>query len=145
MKRMIISLSFIAFVFFAFGSVLSENDSEKIHAAVKEFVKSADKQDVNSMDKIMHKEFRTVANQLFGAPEVSVINKSSYLAMMKEGKLGGDSRKVKIEEIEVIGKNAVVKATFTGKKLIFQTFVQLVKGPDGEWKVISDMPVIQKV
>ena len=145
MKRMIVLVSFIAFAFFAFGSVLSGNDSEEISAAVKEFVKSADKQDVNSMDKIMHKEFRTVANRLFGAPEVSVINKSTYLAMMKEGKLGGDSRKVKIEEIEVIGNNAVVKATFTGKKLIFQTFVQLVKGSDGSWKVISDMPAIQKV
>lgn len=145
MKRMIISLSFIALAFFAFGSVLGGNDSDKIQAAVKEFVKSADKQDVSSMDKIMHKEFRTVANQLFGAPEVSVINKSTYLAMMKEGKLGGDSRKVKIEEVEVIGNNAVVKATFTGKKLIFQTFVQLVKGSDGAWKVISDMPAIQKV
>ncbi|MEL6256685.1 MAG: nuclear transport factor 2 family protein [Bacteroidota bacterium] len=145
MKRMIISLSFFALALIAFGSVVVEKESEKISAAVKAFVKSADKQDVISMDKIMHKEYRTVANQLFGAPEVSVIDKTTYLAMMREGKLGGDSRKVKIEEIEVIGKNAVVKATFTGKKLIFQTFVQLVKGPDGEWKVISDMPAVQKV
>ena len=145
MKRMIISLSFLVLAIFAFGSVLSGNDSEEISAAVKKFVKSADKQDLNSMDEVMHKEFRTVANQLFGAPEVSVITKSTYLAMMKEGKLGGDSRKVKIEEIEVIGNNAVVKATFTGQKLIFQTFVQLVKGSDGDWKVISDMPTIQKV
>ncbi|MEM6807431.1 MAG: nuclear transport factor 2 family protein [Bacteroidota bacterium] len=145
MKRMIVSLSVLSLSLMLFAFTQMDTDKDQITTAVKAFVKSADQQDVDAMDKVMHKEYRTLANQLFGATELSVINKSAYLDMMKAGKLGGDSRKVKIEEIQVIGKNAVVKAKLQGKQLIFETFIQLVKDAEGEWKVISDLPKIEKV
>lgn len=142
---MIVSLSFLSLSLMLFAFTQIDTDKDKITAAVKAFVKSADQQDVEAMDKVMHKEYRTLANQLFGATELSVIGKSTYLDMMKAGKLGGDSRKVKIEDIQLIGKNAVVKATLKGSQLIFETFIQLVKDAEGEWKVISDLPKIEKV
>lgn len=142
---MIVSLSVLSLSLMLFAFTQMDTDKDQITTAVKAFVKSADQQDVDAMDKVMHKEYRTLANQLFGATELSVINKSAYLDMMKAGKLGGDSRKVKIEEIQVIGKNAVVKAKLQGKQLIFETFIQLVKDAEGEWKVISDLPKIEKV
>lgn len=145
MKKMIVLLSLAALSMFAFAGSLTGNDSEQIALAVKAFAKSADKQDVEKMDQVLHKEYRTVANRLFGSEEVSIIDKKTYLSMMREGKLGGDKRKVKIGEIKVIGNNAMVEATFTGEKLIFETFLQLAKDASGEWKVISDFPKIAKL
>lgn len=142
---MIVLLSIASFCMAAFAGVLTGNDSDQVAAAVKTFVKSADKQDMERMDAILHQEYRTVVNRLFGSDKVSVMDKSTYLSMMKEGKIGGDKRKIEIKEIKIHGNNAMVEATFTGEKLVFETFLQLAKDVSGEWKVISDFPKIAQI
>ena len=42
-------------------------------------------------------------------------------------------------------KNAFVKARFSGKELTFTTFIQVIQDIDDEWRIMSDMPVIEKV
>ena len=119
-------------------------DLAQIENAVQEFVTSADTRDVTRMDKILHKDFRVVANRLFGAEEVSLMDKNAYLNLLKEGKIGGDSRVIIIKSISIEGHNAVVQATLNGSALSFMTFIQLVKEVSGNWKVIGDMPHIVK-
>jgi len=142
------SLFLLMSVFFAttVGLDHAEKDTNTtaVVKAVEQFAKSADQRDVKQMDAIMHSNFRAIVNRLFGSEEVSIMDKALYLDLMKQGKIGGDERNVTIESIHFEGKNALVKATFEGKELMFYTFIQLVQETTGDWKVISDMPNIEK-
>lgn len=140
------SLIFI-FTFFACSTMnqpASQDEFEQVINAVKEFADAADQRDADRLDKIMHKDYRSVVNRLFGSAEVSIMNKTLYLDLLKKGKIGGDQRSVNINSVNVIGNNAVVNVSLTGKELVFHSFMQLVKAPSGEWLVISDMPDIKK-
>lgn len=109
------------------------------------FAQSADARDVDRIDTILHKEFRAIVNQAFNSTELQVIDKGTYLDLMRKEVLGGDERTVTILSIDMEDNNAIIKAKFTGKALIFTTFIQAVKDATGTWHIISDMPVIQKI
>lgn len=116
-----------------------------VTSAVKSFVKAGDERNLSSLQNILHPEFRAVVNRAFGSEEVSVMNKELYLNLMKDGTIGGDSRNVEILNSQIIGHNASVEAVFTGSDYKFKTFVLLAQNTDGNWKVINDMPFIEKM
>ena len=122
-----------------------DSDFIQISEAVHSFVKAVDKQNTEATAKILHKDFRAIVNQAFGSDKVDILNKTTYLDLMKKGVIGGDERSVLITSIDMVGNNATVKAIFTGKDLVFETFVQLVKNTNGEWRIISDLPTIEKI
>ncbi|MEM6696989.1 MAG: nuclear transport factor 2 family protein [Bacteroidota bacterium] len=142
------SLFLIMSVFFASNSNLDtvekDADMNAVIEAVEQFVESADQRNVEQMDVIMHSNFRAIVNRLFGSEEVSIMDKALYLDLLKQGKIGGDDRTITIESIHFEGNNALVKASFEGKELVFHTFMQLVRETSGDWKIISDMPNIEK-
>lgn len=141
------SLFLIMSVFFASNVDLKNanknSDTEAIVKTVEQFVKNADKRDIKGVDAVLHSNFRAIVNRLFGSEEVSIMDKALYLDLLKQGKIGGDERKIMIESIHFEGNNAFVKATLDGKKSVFHTFIQLVEEVSGEWKIISDMPNIE--
>lgn len=120
------------------------SDLEKIATAIHEFASAADQRDLKKMDQVLHKDYRSVVNRLFGSKEVSIMDKALYLDLLKQEKIGGDQRTVEINSIDMIGNNAVAQVTLNGKELIFLTFIQLVKDTNDQWLVISDMPKIDK-
>jgi ketosteroid isomerase-like protein len=126
----------------ALSQGLSQTEQEDIEAAIRIFAKAADKRDVKVLDKILHAEFRLAMNQLFGSQDLTTMNKATYLKMVEEGKLGGEDRKLEILEVKVFQKNASCIVRFTGSKMSFQTFLQLVKGADGNWTVVNDLPAL---
>jgi len=136
---------FLAGTLFTFSTVFGVDNEEKaVKEAVKLFSQSADLQNTNNMNKVLHKNFRAVLNQLFGSKEVSITDKETYLALLKDKKIGGDKRKVSFESVDIYGKNASVKAVFDGNALKFSTYILLVKTAEGKWQVINDMPIISK-
>lgn len=144
MKTLILVLATFIAPFVGSDELPKSTDTEQVVQAVESFAKSADKQDVKQMDTLMHTDFRAIVNRLFGSEEVAIMDKAVYLDLLQQGKIGGDERTVTIQSIHFEGHNALVKATFTGKELIFHTFIQLVQEASGAWKVISDMPTIEK-
>lgn len=141
--------SLVLFTMFLLGSLVSQAqqtaDLAKIEAVVREFSAAGDKQDAASLDKILHPQYRAVINRLFGSPELSLMDKTLYLQLMADKKIGGDNREVFLLQTDLAGNTASVKAIFRGKVLNFTTFISLVKLPDGTWQIISDMPEIEKV
>jgi hypothetical protein len=81
-------------------------------------------------------------NQLFGSKKVAVISKSVYLEKIKSKEWGGDKRTAIIENVIINGNTSVAKVTFKGKKATFISLINLVKNAKGEWKLISDTPVM---
>ena len=116
-----------------------------IQTAVTNFMDYGDQQDAAALEAILHPEFRTVANRLFGAEEVSLMSKDLYLQLIRDKKIGGDERQLYILDLAVVGNNATVKAVFQGATLQFTTFLTLVKSTEGDWTIIGDFPHIEKV
>lgn len=127
------------------GFSQKSSDEKMVSKIVHQFAASADKQDAVKMEKILDTQYRAVLNQLFGSKEVSVMDKTAYLQMIRDKKIGGDNRKVEILAIDITHNNAAVKARFTGTELNFQTYLFLAKDTHGQWKIVSDMPFIEKV
>lgn len=121
------------------------SDLSAIQTVVTDFMNYGDQQDAVALETILHPEFRTVANRLFGAEEVSLMNKDLYLQLVRDKKIGGDKRQLYILDLAVVGNNATVKAVFEGEILHFTTFITLVKSTKGDWAIIGDFPHIEKV
>lgn len=137
------------FLIMSFSCMMNQHldtpDFAKISEAVYAFCEGADHRDVDRLDGVLHANYRAIVNQAFGANEVQLMDKPMYLDLIKKKVIGGDTREVTILSIDVEDKIAVVKAKFAGKQLNFTTFIQVVHDVDGEWRVMSDMPVIEKV
>ena len=73
------------------------------------------------------------------------MTKDLYLNLISKGTIGGDKRKIEILETDIVEHNASVKAILTGNDHRFTTYLMLVENSDGEWKVINDMPYVEKL
>lgn len=121
------------------------DDLTAVSKAVHAFSQSADTKDLKKMETVLHDDFRAIVNQAFESEKVEFMDKSLYLQLLKDGKIGGSKRKVELLSIDMTVNTAIVKAKLSGEQLIFTTFIQVVKNAKGEWKVLSDMPQIEVV
>lgn len=143
MKNVVFT-SILLFVFHFIYSHNYDNHMKEIENLIKEFVQAGDSRDVLKMDQLLEQNFRTVLNQAFGGTEIQTLDKSTYMQLLKDEKLGGDQRNFSIESVDIEGKNAFVKVTLTGTKMIFVSHLSLVLNEKGEWKIIQDLPNILK-
>lgn len=72
-----------------------------------------------------------------------VTDKASYLQLIRDKKIGGDTREVHLLQMEATQNVAHVKAILKGKALVFTTYFSLVKLPNGTWQIVEDMPHIE--
>ncbi len=121
-----------------------ENVNEQLTTVVEAYAKAGDNRDTKTLDQLLHVEFRSVVNRLFGSMDLSVMSKTVYLDLMKQEKIGGDKRKVEILNIDVMDHTAYIKAKFSGEQLIFTTHLMLAKNAADKWQVVNDMPLIEK-
>ncbi|MEQ8325015.1 MAG: nuclear transport factor 2 family protein [Vicingaceae bacterium] len=121
------------------------DDKTKVIKALKSFVEAADRQDPDQLSQILDANFRAVVNRAFGSEEVSIMDKITYLDLIKQKKIGGDKREVSIIRVDITGNNACVHSVLKGSHLIFNTFTDLIRDSNGNWYVINDMPHIDKV
>ena len=144
MKKAMFSLSFLMLGCFA-GSAQNAADLAKIEAVTRLFSAAGDHRDVVQLDRILHPQYRAVANRFLGSPDLTLMDKTSYLQLMKDKKIGGDSREVFILHTDLGHQVATVKAVFQGKILRFTTFISLVKLENGDWQIVGDMPEVEKL
>ncbi|MEO1257208.1 MAG: nuclear transport factor 2 family protein [Bacteroidota bacterium] len=127
------------------GTAQDQLDLANIETVVQNFARFGDQQNADGLDGILHPEYRAVVNRLFGSPEASLMNKATYLQLVRDKKIGGDERQVFLLSVDVVNNNASVKAIFEGKQLRFTTFISLIKSEEGKWLVVGDMPDIEEV
>ncbi|MGB3467736.1 MAG: nuclear transport factor 2 family protein [Cyclobacteriaceae bacterium] len=140
MKKLIM-MSILAM--FGFFMVSANTGEEKaIERVINVFSKAGDKNDVSALEACLDDNYRVVMNQLFGSEAVTVIPRSVYLQKIGSKEWGGDHRTAIIEKISVNGNTAVAKVNFKGEKMTFKSLIMLIKDANGQWKLISDTPVI---
>ena len=118
--------------------------SAEITEVIQTYVKAGDNRNTVLLDSILHEHFRVVANQLLGSSSTSVITKDQYLKLIEKRMLGGDTRAIDIQSLEVIGNNASVKVKLTGNTLTFESFYHLIQSSEGDWHLLQDLPYATK-
>lgn len=118
-------------------------NNEQIIEAVQQYITAGDLRNLESLDSILHPQFRVVANQLLGNSEVSIITKDQYLQLVRAGKLGGDNRTVEITSVQIIHNNAAVTVKLKGKALSFESLYHLIK-INNTWQMVEDLPYAVK-
>lgn len=141
MKLTFMLLSFICVL----DQHLPPSDLVDIAEAVESFANSVDAGDADKLKELLHDDYRSIVNQALGSDKIDFLDKATYLDLLAKGIIGGDQRTIVIQSIDLEGNNAVVKARLEGKKLVFTTFIQVVKNSAGQWQIMSDMPTIEVV
>jgi hypothetical protein len=142
--------SFILIVMMTVAAMATANgqgkaESKKIQAAIRQWAKAADAQDADAAGAFLDAQYRIVMNRLLGSTEVRTLDRGTYLQMLRDKKLGGDPRELKFKRVSVTGTIASVQLEMTGKKLQFQSFIQLIQDAEGNWKLVSDVPYVMQM
>jgi Putative lumazine-binding len=94
------------------------------------------------LDAVLHPDYRLVLNRVFG-DVITKMDKTTYLKMIADKKIGGVPRKATINSVVVAGNVASVDVTTVNEKAEFRSFLQFLKEPDGKWRLVSDVPFVQ--
>ena len=134
---------FMSLFLLSLNSVLAQrSDIKQIKETIKEFALAGDKNNAEQLDKLLDPNYRIVMNQLFGSDRVDIMPRAVYLEKIDSREFGGDHRQVTFGDILVNGTTASAQITLKGDKSTFISLLLLVKDVDGNWKIISDVPMI---
>jgi hypothetical protein len=123
--------------------VVADSPEQKaVEAATMQFLEGGDKSDAAMLDAVIHPDYRLVLNRVFG-DVITKMDKTTYLKMIADKKIGGVPRKASITSVVVAGNVASVDVTTTNEKAEFRSFLQFFKEPDGKWRLVSDAPYVQ--
>ena len=133
-------LVFLLICFVAIPVFANDNkDVEEIKDIIQLFVESGDKQDPALVDECLFPDGKIFIATKKG---ITVIDHPLYIQLLKDKKVGGLKRTVKIHNIELDVKsmNAVAKVDFISEKAIFHQFIGLSKIKATEatvWRIVS--------
>lgn len=123
-------------------SCSQSSEVKEIKSTIIAFAQAGDKNDADALNNYLDDNFRVVMNQLFGSTEVSILSKSIYIDKIRKKEFGGDKRKLVFDTIMLNGNTASVKVTMKGSKMTLISLINLVKDKDGNWKIVSDLPIV---
>lgn len=131
------------FSIFSLSSVYSQKQEKAIKEVINAFALAGDQNDVKSLEKCLDPNYRITMNRLFGSKEVSIVPRSLYISKIKSKEWGGDERTLSYLSIIVNGNTAMAHVKMKGEKATFVSLICLVKNEDGQWQLISDLPIIE--
>ena len=114
-----------------------ENKSN-IEDLVRDFFEAGDRQVSGLFLQSTHAQFRVVASDYPARGQTSVISRQDFAQLLRDGKLGGEPRKIEFRSIDSIGENAAnVRVHLAGPSLDFENTMSIVR-EEGKFKVIQD-------
>ena len=123
-------------------SNLEASAESEIKEKINQFVKAGDEQEPSSLEGILHPDYR-ITFAFPGETKVTILSREMYLQMLKDKKLGGTKRSIKIEEVTIRGNTALVRAKLESEVMRFSIFFSFINVGEG-WKLISDLPFAEK-
>lgn len=106
---------------------------------------AAANRDVNQLDKLLHKDYRVVANRFRGSKTATIISKEAYLGMMKDEKVGGTSYDISFNVIKITEHTAIVDLLYASEKASdMHKYLVLIQDENNQWQVISDIPIVME-
>ncbi len=118
------------------------SEIKEVKKVITAFSKAGDTNNVAELNKYLDENYRVVMNRLFGSTEVSVMPKAVFVEKIKTKEFGGDNRELTIGNIVINGSSASAKVTFKGTKITFVSLITLIKSVEGDWKLMSETPMV---
>ena len=114
----------------------------QVKQTIIDFTEAGEKRDLQTMETVLHPEFRVVLNRFRGAGNTSIMDRKTYLDMIESEKIGGEHYQLKIHNVSIHDHTAAARVEWKNDKTIFRIHFLLVKNAGDQWQIISDMPVV---
>lgn len=111
----------------------------------KEFIsvmRNIDERKVSEVESKFHGEYADSV-YLKGSDTIFSSNKTNYIQSLKDGKIGGVERKVRIHSIDLMDQFGFVKVELESKVMKFQSMYTFY-WDQNEWKLIKAVVVVEK-
>ncbi|TGL40360.1 nuclear transport factor 2 family protein [Leptospira perdikensis] len=111
----------------------------------REFIslmKNIDERKVSEVESAFHSDY-TDSVSIKGSGSIFSSDKTKYIESLKEGKIGGVEREVKVHSIEFLDQFGFVKADLESKVMKFQSVYTFYNDQNG-WKIIKAVVVAEK-
>lgn len=110
-------------------------DQQAITQIIQDYAEGTATGDVVTIDQAFHDDFRVIALTQDGP---RIIDKLMYLNLLKDGKIGGIPRRLKVKHIEIQDKTAHATITLSSDKVVFNDQLQFIQESQG-WKIINNL------
>ncbi len=110
-------------------------DQQAITQVIQDYAAGTAMLDITVIDQVFHDDFRVIALTQEGP---RVIDKPMYLSLLKDGKIGGVPRILKVKHIEIQDKTAHATIILTSDKVVFNDQLQFIQDSQG-WKIINNL------
>ena len=146
MKRVVSTLVLGVVIF---TTTYAQKNNREMEMEVKQTVLAFDgataTRDIATLQKVLHPDYRVLANRFRGTPGTTVIMRDTYLSLMENGKVGGRVYEPEFRQINVTGHTAMVDLLLKTKGVAsMHKYLFLVQNDKNEWQVISDLPVVME-
>jgi hypothetical protein len=111
---------------------------KKIKKTITEFIEAVDKSDVEGLKITLHDSYRAVINDQ-SKGTLSPVDKTTYLALLEKGTIGGVKRNIAFESVDVeYGITANVRVKMQRPGLDFYSYYSLAK-VNSEWQLVQEL------
>ncbi|WP_108425656.1 nuclear transport factor 2 family protein [Flagellimonas amoyensis] len=118
------------------------NQTIQIEQAVKDFIGAGDTNDIQLLDRVLHKDYQNVQDGFFDNQGLYQFSKEEYKRLVEEKTFGGLPRTMEINTIEEYGSHlAVVNVTLESEALLFNSVIVVVK-KSSDWQILNNFPKI---
>lgn len=119
----------------------AQADQQAITQVIQHYADATASRDVKTINQTFHDDFRVIAITAEGP---RVLDKSTYLKLLEDRKIGGMKRKLKVKNIEIQDQTAHANISLTGDTVIFHDQLQLIQAPQG-WQIVNNLTEVTPV
>jgi Putative lumazine-binding len=103
---------------------------------IQHFARASDKRDVQTLDALLHPAFRVVFNVKPGS-QPSVLDRTQYIQMARDGKIGGLERSVVVANVSLTNGFATGTSRMEHEKAAFESIFSLIQ-VNGQWMLLQE-------
>lgn len=119
-------------------------DKKQIETLIRDYTKALDSGNAEAAEAWLDQAFRVVLHNYKNSGATRIIEKDSYLRMIREGLAGGNPRELNILLVDIADNTALVKVKLSGDKSVFTNYYSLISR-NGQWRIVQDLPQISPV
>lgn len=116
-------------------------ENKQIETLIRSYTKALDSGNAEAAESWLDREFRVVLHNYKNSGATSIIDRETYLRMIRDGRVGGNNRELSVLLVDIQEKAALVKVRLAGEKTVFTNYYSLVS-KDGQWLIVQDLPQI---
>lgn len=114
------------------GALRAQAEADAVRAVIQAFADGAATQDVALLERTLH----PASVQYISGKDVRSVDRPTYLAAIRDKKMGGLPMTVAIQQLQVESATAQAHATFSAAPLTLSHALSLVK-VEGRWMIVS--------